>query len=77
MDWKRARRDETEISHRRTWDSRCLEYRVQESVPKYDLSIIYYALYRDREIQNWIIIGRHRTRKAAIKKCEMHERKQT
>lgn len=76
MEWKRARRDETEISNRRTWESRCLRYRVQESVPKYEgLSIVYYALYFNVELNNtWEIIGRHRNRNAATKKCELHER---
>lgn len=73
MEWKRARRDETLISHRRTWVSRCMEYKVQESVPKYALSTMYYALYLDREIQNWMIIGRHRTRKAAAQRCNLHQ----
>jgi hypothetical protein len=78
MEWKRARRDETEIAQRWTWESRCLRYRIQKSLPKYEgLATIFYALNFDTGIGNWLIIGRHRTRKAAEKKCELHQRNQT
>lgn len=75
MEWKRARRDETLIAKRRTWESRCLRYRVQESVPKLTgLAKVFYALYFDTALNTWLIIGRHRTRRAAETNCLTHSK---
>ncbi len=69
--WKRAKRDETDVAKRRTWESRCFRYKVQESVGKLvEMGTSYYALVADE--YGWRILSRHRKRKPAETACEKH-----
>ena len=70
LEWKRAKRDETECATRRTWESRCGLYKIQESVSKFGLAITYYSLYDDGT--GWAVIDRRQKRNAAEKACEAH-----
>jgi hypothetical protein len=77
LEWKRAKKDETELSVRRTWDSRCGLYRVQESISRYGLPTVYYALQKDKGTDCFFILSRHRKRKPAEDACEKasHQRR--
>lgn len=69
MEWKRAVRDETALSNRRTWASRCGHYKVQESVGKFSgMLTVYYALF------DGTILSRHQKREPAEKACQKHVR---
>jgi hypothetical protein len=72
LDWKRATSDETDCSHRKTWESRCQCYRVQESVSKFGLPRVYYALYYDGDC--WSILSRHYKKETAQKACVSHKK---
>ena len=67
LEWKRAVRDETDISRRRLWHSRNGQYVVIEAVPKLTgLRTVFYAV-------NSItlrILGKHKQRATAIRTCE-------
>jgi len=68
IEWKRARRDETDLAHRRIWQSRCGRYEVVESVGKFtDMGTMYYAI-----LLPCTIISRHRFRNPAENACERH-----
>jgi hypothetical protein len=75
LEWKRAKKDETEISHRRRWFSRCGHYEVNESTSKYELKdngkplVVYYAIHNQR------LISRHRMKHKAEESCEKRARK--
>lgn len=87
LEWnKRAKRDETQVSERRTWNTRCGHYKVVETNIKYGRSSdrhgnyngypVYHLAMRltDPEKDIWQIISEHRTRVAAVKQCEyFHE----
>lgn len=67
LEWMRAKRDETICAHRRTWESRCHLYKVQESVGKFsEMVTVYYAIHDNS------ILGRHRKREPAEQTCEKH-----
>lgn len=71
LSWMRAKRDETICARRRTWESRCHDYLVIESVGKFsEMGTTYYALHNDE------IIGRHRKRVLAERTCEARMAKQ-
>lgn len=71
LEWKRAKRDETDVAKRRTWESRCFRYKVQESVGKLvEMGTIYYALAADK--YGFRILSLHRKRKPAEMACEKH-----
>lgn len=70
LDWKRARRDETMTSKRRTWESRCKRYKVQESVSKFGMPTTYFAVHNGPDGEE--IIKRHKKRGPAEKSCEKH-----
>lgn len=73
LEWKRAKRDETDIAKRKTWESRCGHYKVQESVGKLiEMGTSYYALAADK--YGWLILSQHRKRKPAEMACEKHNR---
>lgn len=51
----RAKKDETEVSHRRRFDSRCKRYYIQEVIPKFSgLNTVWYAI----RVETNTIIGR-------------------
>lgn len=69
LDWLRAKKDETICAHRRTWESRCREFKIVESVGKFsEMGTIYYAIWRGDGFER--IISKHRGRKPAEKSCE-------
>jgi hypothetical protein len=76
LEWMKAYRDETEMSYRRTWRSRCRHYIVQESTSKYEKDsagrpvVRFYAILLPNTI-----LGTHRKKNRAVKTCETHERK--
>ncbi len=73
IEWKRAKKDETDCAFRRTWVSRCGRYSVVESISKFtDGGDIYYAL-RALPNDGWMIISRHRRRGPAEKACEKYD----
>lgn len=73
LEWMRAKKDETTCANRRTWESRCRRYKVQESVGKFiDMETVYYALWL-RSV-GWEILSRHRKRSTAAAACETKER---
>ena len=72
---KRAKKDNTDVSNRRIWGTKCNKYRVVESKIIFgDLPVKYYAmrlvLVRDKEC--WSIISKHKTQNAANKACQKH-----
>jgi len=75
LEWKRAKRDETLISTRRRWFSRCGDYEVNESTSKYEFKdngkpvVFYYAIHDN------ILISRHRMKHKAEESCDRHKRK--
>ena len=72
LEWMRAKKDETELSKRRTWESRCRQYKVQECAGKFaEMGTVVYAIANDGPR----IISRHIRRSAAEKACEKFERR--
>lgn len=77
LEWMRAYRDETDVSRRRTWRSRCRRYVVQESESKYEKDdkgravVRFYAIL----VAGQVILGRHRKKARAQKTCENHAKK--
>jgi len=75
LEWKRAQRDETLISKRRRWFSRCGNYEVTEATSKYEfkdngkLMVYYYAIFQN------VLIKRHKLKHKAEESCEKHLRK--
>lgn len=73
LEWQiRAKKDETDCAHRRTWMTRCGKYATQESVGKFTgMGTVYYAL---RVLScEYVIISRHRKRRSAMLACEKYE----
>lgn len=55
LEWMRAKKDETEVSVRRRFDSRCKRYYIQEAVPKFSgMNTVWYAV----RVESNTIIGR-------------------
>jgi len=73
LEWKtRARKDETDCAHRRTWATRCGKYATQESVGKFTgMGTVYYALRISH--CGSVIISRHRKLRPARLACEKYE----
>jgi hypothetical protein len=85
IEWnKRARRDETQMAERRTWNSKCGHYKVEECNIKFGRSydrrgnyLGYPIFYRAMALLDgvWRILSAHRKRGTAIKQCEYwHEK---
>ena len=78
IEWKkRAKKDQTDISDRRIWESWCGKYRVVESQVRFgDEPKRYYAmLYKTSgPYPFWDIISKHRKKDPATKSCEQHEK---
>ena len=77
---RRARREITETSRRRVWESVCGRYRIVEAVSLFGLPTVYYAQRRvDLPTCTWdlLVPGRHRKRGPAEASCrrdaENHE----
>jgi len=80
LDWnKHAKRDETQVSERRTWKTKCGHYQVVECNIKYGRStdnrgnyqgypIYYLAMVCNEGV--WKIISEHRKRSTAVAQCE-------
>lgn len=67
IEWKRARRDESMTSNRRTFESRCKRYRVIECVGKFSgMGTTWYAMFGD------MTISRHSRKAPAIRACQRH-----
>jgi hypothetical protein len=78
IDWKkRCKRQDTILSKRRVWESKCGIYKVEESDIQYgkrESSIpIYYRAMVKRD-WGWEIISFHRKRKPATKALEKLEK---
>ena len=59
----RPKRDDTLVARRRVWTTRCKRYRVVHS----------HIVYGEGSIPDcWDMLGRHRTKNAAMKDCERH-----
>ena len=78
---KHPTRDETLVSQRRIWRSKCRRYRVAHHRCKYGprsgphaMPQIYYAQKFDPAAGIWDILKRCRTKNAALKVCEKDER---
>lgn len=70
IDWKRARRDETDLAHRRTWESRDKQYRVIESVGKFtEMGTHWYGILMVPH-QHILYVGR--SERQAYMACERH-----
>jgi len=68
LEWKpRGKRVDTELSTWTVWATTDGRYRVVRSVSKYGLPTRHYATLGLRKI-----LGEHRTRLAAIRRCERH-----
>ena len=73
---KRAARDKTGMSTRRTWISVCGDYKIVEVVSDFKLPLMYYANFRcDLPAAPWTIISKHRKRGPAEVACCEHARK--
>jgi len=68
LTWKRAVRDEIATSTRKTWDTHCGRYRVQESVSKLGLGTSYYAIC----LPNSILSNKCRKKETAQQFCQEH-----
>lgn len=69
IDWKRARRDETDLANRKIWNSRCGTYRVIESVGKYaEMGTHWYGILV--ESQTILYVGR--SWRQAYAACDKH-----
>lgn len=66
LEWKRAVKDETIISVRRHWHSRCGRYTVVEGVSKLIEMGTHYSAISAKDG----LLKSHRTRKAAVRTCE-------
>lgn len=83
LEWnKRAKRNDTMMAERRTWNTKCGHYKVEEHNIRYGRTEdrhgnyngypVYYIAMRlvDPERGIWTIISDHRNRNAAVKQCE-------
>lgn len=82
MEWnKKAKRDETQVSERRTWKTKCGHYQVVECNIKYGRStdnrgnfqgypIYYLAMVEVDGV--WRILSEHRKRGTAVAQCEYY-----
>jgi hypothetical protein len=69
LEWLRAKKDETNTSTRRTWETRCRRYKVQESIGKFTgMGTTYYALVQGA------ILSTHKKKSTAEDACEAHNR---
>jgi len=78
---KHPTRDETLVSRRRIWRSKCRWYRVAHYRCRYGprsgpqaMPEVYYAQKFDAAVGVWDILKRCRTKTAAIKVCEKDEK---
>ena len=78
---KRCKKDRTEVSDRRIWESKCNRYKVIHShifLGSGEIPDTYYAIAiggRDSETFSERIISRHRKKNPAIKSCENNFKK--
>ena len=76
LQWiKRAKRDDTQVARRRVWSDKSKSYRVTHSYILYgewSLPDVFYADVFDPHLARWDILGRHRTKQAAMRHCEDH-----
>ena len=71
----RPKRDDTIVARRRVWTSKCKRYRVVHShilLGEGSLPDVYYANVFDAHQNRWDILGRHRTKNAAMKHCQQN-----
>ena len=69
IDWKRARKDETDLAHRKIWNSRCGVYRVIESVGKFtEMGTYWYAIL----VEGQTILYSGRSWRQAYAACDKH-----
>ena len=72
LEWKKkCKKDQTLVSDRKIWESKCENYKVVFSHIRFgegSLPDQYLALKRTNNI--WDIMSKHRTRKAAENACE-------
>lgn len=74
LQWKKGRSDNTEISNRMIWESRCKRYRAMKSKIVYgDLPVVFYAMINKDGF--WDILSKHRKKSTAQKACEKHAKK--
>lgn len=82
IDWlKRCKRCDTQLAERRSWSSRCGNYKVEESNIKYGRKhdkygnyLGYPIIYRAMVAKDWgwDILSTHRKRSAAVKQLEYY-----
>ncbi len=68
----RPKRDDTMVARRRVWTTKCKRYRVVHSHILYgegSLPDVYYAEVFDLNRGGWDLLGRHRTKQAAMRHC--------
>ena len=67
LDWLRAKRDDTELSKRRTFESRCRRYKVQECTGKFTgMGVTVYA------VTGTTLISKHKKIGPAKAACQKH-----
>jgi hypothetical protein len=69
IEYKRGQKDQTDLSNRTTWESRCGRYKIEEYKNKFEVR--YRAFYND--LCNWNMLQHlrtYRTKTAAMKACE-------
>lgn len=82
IDWyKRMRREDTEVSERKVWRSRCGRYRIEEVNIRYGrgkdkkgVALGYPTFFRTmvKRPLGWYVVSAHRKRAAAFKVLEYH-----
>jgi hypothetical protein len=73
---KRCKKDRTEVSDRRIWESKCNRYKVVHShifLGNGEIPDTYYAIVLGDCFER--IISKHRKKNPAIKSCENHCKK--
>jgi hypothetical protein len=80
IEWQKRGKDEsTSMAKRMCWYTTCKQYKVEESKIIYGGPDGYPKTYRAMRLDGdrWVIISKHRTRKAATKAIEKHAKDNT
>jgi len=77
LDWKkRCRKDQTEVSDRKIWETKCGKYRVSFSHIRYGEGCIPDRFFAEESYVGesdrlcWTVISQHRKKNPAIAACE-------
>ena len=74
LEWpKRPKRSDTDVARRRVWLAKCRQYQVIHSHITYAEGVLPDVFVAELlDPLGWKILGRHRTRNAAMRHCQQH-----